>query len=84
MSGLHLVKIGGRVTVHSVDPRSPADNGGVRPGDVLLRIDGMDASSTSMANIRTLLMSMDGETRILVIGRAKEKMTVRVVLKQQV
>jgi predicted aspartyl protease len=83
MSGLHLLKIGPNVTVHSVDPQSPAEACGIVSGDVLSRVDDADVPALSMKILRELFMTKDGDKRALVIQRGKHEMTVYLVLKNE-
>lgn len=54
-SGLHLLKVDGRVTVHRVDAQSPAALAGIEPGDVLEQVDGKDAVARRLSQLRRYL-----------------------------
>jgi hypothetical protein len=61
MSGLHLLRLSGLVTVHSVDPGSPADQARVKAGDTIVAIDGKDCVNMTMREIRVRLKSKGGD-----------------------
>lgn len=55
MSGLHLWRVEGVIRVHSVDRGSPGDKAGIRTGDELLRINGLEGQNTALHTVRKLL-----------------------------
>ncbi len=75
----HMVGIGvrlgerqGRPTVIAVLPDTPAQKGGVKPGDVLLKVDGKDLKDKSVEQIVELVTGK-ADTRVqLTVGRAGE------------
>lgn len=60
MSGLHLLRDGGRTFVYSVDEGSPAAIAGMKAGDVLVRLDGASVSAKRMRDIHQQLKANDG------------------------
>ncbi len=71
LSGLHLLRVGGKTMVHLVDPRSPAALAGVSSGDIIQEIDGEIARSLDMYTIRRML-SLPGKQRQLIVQRGLE------------
>lgn len=59
-SGMTLNRIDGKTTVESVMKDGPADRAGLRPNDVLVEINGKDASSFDFFSLRQLLTSEVG------------------------
>ena len=73
MSGLHILRRDEVTFVHSVDEGSPAANAGVRAGDGIASINGVDSRLLEMKHIRRILKLGPGEKISLVInhdGRA--------------
>ena len=54
-SGLHLWKRLDSIEVHSVDQDSPASQAGLKKGDVLIELDGLNPSNTSLFDLGTAL-----------------------------
>ena len=71
MSGLHLLREGGRTFVHSVDEGSPAAAAGIKAGDVLVRLNGESVPAKTMRDIRQQLRAMDGAEVALELLRAE-------------
>jgi hypothetical protein len=71
MSGLYLVsdRAARRIIVAEVRPESPAQSAGVRPGDVLVALDGRAMAGFSLAAVRSALRSHDGRVVRLVLSR---------------
>ena len=82
MSGLHLLREHGEVTVHSVDENSPAYNQGVRPGDIIVAVNSQDATSLALSAIRCVFQSQDGAEVGLDIRRGGGLLKVRFKLKK--
>lgn len=80
MSGLHLLKIGGAITVHSIDDGSTAAVAGLQANDVITHVDGRVVGS--MRDLRRSLTARDGDTRTLTVHRGKTSLTVSFVLKR--
>jgi hypothetical protein len=76
LSGLTVVRAGGRTTVVAVDDKTPAAGAGIRPGDVILKVNGADAGDMTLTAVRRLLAAK-GAKVTLVLGRGgKEEETV--------
>jgi hypothetical protein len=71
-SGLHIVRIGERPVVDSVDPGSPAALAGVRAGDEILRLSDRDARGLTLFSIRKLLCHPGEEVRLTLQRGAQE------------
>jgi len=71
MSGMYLMsdRAARRIIVEEVRPRSPAHAAGVRPGDVLVGLDGRLVGEMSLAAVRGVLRSQDGRVVRLVLAR---------------
>jgi hypothetical protein len=80
MSGLHILRVGGKTIVHSVDEGSPAAVSGIRPNDIVLTIADEKADQVSMFALRQLLCSEGKKVRITII-RGEQTLNVTTVLK---
>jgi PDZ domain/Aspartyl protease len=58
-SGMDLKRQQGQ-TVVTITPKSPADLAGLRDGDILLKVNGKDAASYELFDLRELLRSKEG------------------------
>lgn len=82
MSGLHIIRRKRKTVVYSVDNESPAENAGIKPQDLLLKINDENTTDMTLSTIRRLL-SADGKTcRIIVIREGKEMM-MSIILKDR-
>jgi Aspartyl protease/PDZ domain len=79
MSGLHLLRSDGRTMVMSVDPGSPAALAGVRPEDILLKVETEDTEKMRLHPLRRQLCA-EGQTIHLTIKREATELCVPVVL----
>jgi hypothetical protein len=85
MSGLHLLRISGKTVVHSVDEASPAGNAGIIAGDVIVKVEGKEAQSYDMGQLRQLLKSEDGRSITMTIQQRDDDLKeVVFVLKKKV
>jgi Aspartyl protease/PDZ domain len=80
MGGMHLDLIAGRVHVHSVEKRSPAESVGIHPEDTIVRIQGENAECMQLQRLRRLLC-VEGTTITLSVNRGKGERTVRLELR---
>lgn len=55
LSGLHLIRKEGRTSVYSVEADSPADKSGLKVGDLILKVDQLDANKETLSDIRKVL-----------------------------
>ena len=84
MSGLHLLRENQLTVVYSVDENSPAFNGGIKPGDVIISVNGQSASSLTMKDIRRILQSHDGDKVTLRVRRGDDLLDFEFVLKKAI
>jgi hypothetical protein len=78
-SGLHLIRRGEAVIVHSADGRSPGGNAGVQSGDVLLAVDELRAANASLTELRAALCG-DGRRTCVVERRGQHhRLTMSIV-----
>lgn len=84
MSGLHLIRDGGRTTVYSVDDFSPAAAQGIRASDIIETVNQQPATTLSMKNIRKILRSGDGVCVALQVRRGGNLLDIRLVLKKTI
>jgi predicted aspartyl protease len=82
MSGLHLLRENQLTVVYSVDENSPASNAGIKPGDVVISVNGQNASSLTLNDIRCLLQSNDGDHVTLRIKRESASLSFKFILKK--
>jgi len=69
MSGLHMLRTDKGVEVRAVDKGSPAEAAGLKPGDVLQKINGKAIAEYSMFDLRQLLFSEAGKEFTFVFQR---------------
>ena len=74
---------GGRVRVHNIMKNSPAIETGVRPGDIIVAIDGHELNDPNYAEAQSRLQE-DGKTVELTIERAGEKIELTMTLRRLV
>ncbi len=70
--GIRLGERQGRPTVVAVLPDTPAQKGGLKPGDVLLKVDGKDLKDKSVTQIVELVTGKADTPVQLTVGRAGE------------
>jgi carboxyl-terminal processing protease len=78
--GIRLGERQGRPTIVSVLPGSPAEKGGVRPGDVLLQVDGKDLKDKSPSQIVQVVSGREGSDVHLTVSRAGESRALTLTL----
>ncbi len=78
-SGLSISRHAGKTVVTRVAWFSPAWWGGIKPQDVVLKIEGNCANQTSLYSLRRLL-GMEGKKTHLVLQRGQERMEVSLML----
>jgi hypothetical protein len=86
MSGLYLVsdRVARRLIVQEVRPGSPAQSVDVRPGDVLISVDGRSTADLSLAAVRGVLRSADGRIVRLVLSRDGVARELRLTLRRAI
>ena len=86
MSGLYLVsdRVAHRLIVQEVRPGSPAQSADVRPGDVLISVDGRATAELSLAAVRSVLRSADGRVVRLVLSRDGVARELRLTLRRAI
>jgi len=84
MSGLHLLREGGRTTVYSVDENSPASAEGILPRDIIDKVNGQSASALTMDAIRQILRSGDRVQIALELRRGDNLRDIRIILKKSI
>jgi len=83
MCGVSLTRPEGRTVVSAVYKGEPAAKAGIKVADVLLKLQGRDASTYQMWEIRDLLRSGPGKEITVTIQRGDEIKDVVVVLERQ-
>ena len=79
-SGLVLNWIDGQIVVESVRQESPGESAGLRPGDVLVRINEKDAREYDQFALRKLLTTAGGRRVPLTVHRQNREFVIEVVL----
>jgi len=74
--GVWVRESGGAVRVSSVTPGSPADDAGVRTGDVILAVDGNSTEDASIAAVASLLRGAPGTKAELALRRGDDRRNV--------
>ena len=67
--GMRIVPIGDKVEVVSPFPGSPADKAGIKPGDVIVKVDGKDTSNLSSVQIADMLKGAKGTVVTISLSR---------------
>jgi carboxyl-terminal processing protease len=67
--GMSIIPIEDRVEVVSPFPGSPADRAGIKPGDVIVKVDGKDASSMSSPQVADMLKGAKGTVVTITLSR---------------
>lgn len=75
MSGLGLAKAVTGIRIARVSPKSPAEALGIKPGDVLVEVDGKSASTLGLTRLEDMFR-IEGKTYALRLERGKESRVV--------
>ena len=78
MAGLRVGRSGKNIGVRFIDADTPAARAGLRPGDVLVDLDGRPAAAYTVPDVRDLLSSRDG--RVVAVTVRRGDATVRATL----
>ncbi len=70
------------MTVESVNADSPAEEAGIRPGDMIIRVDGAEVSGMEYAETVTKMRGEVGSTVELTLLRSENELTVTATRKQ--
>lgn len=79
LSGLSVVRVGGRTVVVAVDDGTPAARAGIRIQDVILKVNGTNAGYMTLTAVRRLL-AVKGAKVTLVLTRGGEERAMSVTL----
>ncbi|QDU05489.1 Retroviral aspartyl protease [Gimesia chilikensis] len=95
-SGMSLIQIKGAKVVYAVKPKSPAGSSGVKPGDILVKINGRSCSDYDLFDLYgscsdydlfdlyELLTTKPGEVISLIFLRQDESRSVLIKLEKQI
>ncbi len=84
MGGLSVLKKNGRPVVYSVDEDGPAAEAGIRPGDVILRLNDAEAAGLELWDLRRRFQSGDGDAVRVVLERDGQPRDVTVSLRRKI
>ena len=84
MSGLALLRISKKLRVHSVGQASPAEKAGIFAGDIVVKIEGKEADSYNMRQLRELFRSGHGRKIALTIKRNGESKEIVLILEKKI
>jgi predicted metalloprotease with PDZ domain len=84
MCGVSLVHSEGQVILTGVDKDRPAAKAGIKVGDIILKLQGRDANTYQMWEIRDLLRSGPGKEIAMTLQRGKKTKDVVVALERQI
>jgi len=84
MTGLQLIRISNKTTLHSVDQDSPAYEAGLKAGDIILKVNNKDANEYSRWELSRLKKSGDGDKIKMTIKRGDNVKEVSFVLKKRI
>jgi hypothetical protein len=79
LSGLHLLRRNGRDVVMSVDENSPAEKSGIKPGDILLRLDGKPVNQQRIHSLWTCFRTPNPALKITIQRNQEELTTIMAV-----
>jgi len=83
--GMGIIPIGNKVEVVSPNPGSPADRAGIKPGDIIVRVDGKDTVSLSSPEVADLLRGPRGTVVTITLSREGESKPIVVnVMRDQI
>jgi hypothetical protein len=82
MSGLHLLRLEGRIVTLAIDPGSPAAQAGMQSGDVILGAAGRPETQRDIVALRQLLRSGSGQMVTLDVLRGDRKIAVELQLRK--
>lgn len=80
LSGMHLIRKNSRTVVDSIDADSAAEKSGIMAGDFILKVDKLDASTTSLHDIWQVLCQKNPAARVIA-ERAGKQIEVTIELK---
>jgi HEAT repeat protein/PDZ domain-containing protein len=83
MSGLRLLHRHGMTRVHAVDRASPAEQAGIRKGDVLSHLNGVPVADYNMWRVRSLLKARHGKKCVVTIIRKGIERTMELTLRRR-
>ena len=84
MSGLHLWRVGGTITVLAVDKDSPAAAAGITAEDVVLKVEEPSSAEMDIEDLRDLLSSGEGKEIKMTIQHGAQEKAVRFKLKRKI
>ena len=84
MSGLALLLISDKLTVHSVSRESAAEKAGILAGDIIHKIEGKEAGNYESGQIRQLLKSGHGRKITMTIERNGETKEITLTLEKKI
>jgi hypothetical protein len=75
LSGLSVVRVGGRTVVVAVDDGTPAARAGIRVRDVILKVNGANAGDMTLTAVRRLLAQKGTKVAVLLARGGEERET---------
>ncbi len=75
LSGLSVVRVGGRTVVVAVDDGTPAARAGIRVRDVILKVNGASAGDMTLTAVRRLLAQKGAKVAVLLARGGEERET---------
>jgi hypothetical protein len=75
LSGLTVVRVGGRTVVAAVDDETPAARAGIKPQDVILKVNGANAWDMALIAVRRLLSVKGAKVTVLLSRGGEERET---------
>lgn len=77
--GVNIISASGKVIVISVVEGTPADKSGMKAGDLIMKVDGINVAGKSVSDVASLIRGEEGKSVILELMRDKKKLTKKVL-----
>lgn len=72
--GLRMISAPEGAQILDVFPGAPASRAGLRPGDIIVRVDGIDLAGMDLTEIGSLIRGPEGSSVLITVVRAGEEM----------
>lgn len=81
--GAVLQMVNGQVAIRALEPGKPAEKAGLRPGDILLKVDGVSLEKKAVADVSALLRGEENTPVVVTIQRGVPPKVFDVTIQRQ-